>query len=107
MAAPAGLLPRRSVPASTPGRISEKAAAAAITPAPKPSMMSSQRVEILRMKSAGNAPSAVASAATPEPASAIPIGVSSRVPPCADATRPSPASSASTRPPLPNFSVAA
>ena len=62
-AAPAGLLPRMSLPAATPGRMSEKHDAAIITPAPKPSMMSSQRDEIRRTNSAGSAPSAVASAA--------------------------------------------
>lgn len=95
MSAPAGLLPNSSVPAATPGRISEKHAAAVITPAPKPSITSSQRAEIRRMNSAGSAPSAVASAATPDPAGACPIGVASELPPAP--RPPTAASPAATR----------
>ena len=90
MAAPARLLPRMPAPAATPGRISEKHEAAAITPAPKPSMTSSQRAEMRRMNRAGRAPAAVASAAIAEPASACPIGVPMRAPPCTTATHASP-----------------
>src|SRR5690606_7854265 len=53
--------------AMIPGKASENALAASITPAPKPSIVSCARCEILRVKSAGSAPMAVAAAAALPP----------------------------------------
>ncbi|MNP34867.1 hypothetical protein D3C76_1281740 [compost metagenome] len=68
---PAPHLPRPMAwAASSPGMISEKAVAASITPAPKPSRVSASATGMLRITSTGTAPRAVPRAHSAPPSSA-------------------------------------